>query len=470
MSSKIRILIIILFIFIFIAAAPLIILYSYGYRYDFRYHRLTKTGNLFVTSFPYNAIISLDGQTKKIPWHESIFIYKKLPWFIKSGGRTPANFSSLLPGKYELTLQKTNYQPWKKQIEILAEKATLLENIKLFLLQPKIERQKAIQETKNFWLSPKMTKILFKKAGSEIYVFSLDKKGQKVAELNENRETTLAINWAFNEESVTISTPKTKKIINFDGTEIDVKKFNLIKWPENNSNFIYGQRGASIYALNLKNNQEKLIFNFNQVTNKIPFNWFIREPDIYWLSESRTNSILYSYPLEPSRKTSLINILIQDADLQFHSCPIQNFIALKGENYFWLIQKETASQKLIPLFQYPLQNVAWRTNNQFLGNNDYEILIGELKKDLNQQEMVEYEIISRTSSKIIKTAWYPTGDWIIYQTKDVLYALEKEGPKRNLYQLFKADNLLNFWLNEIGFIYLLRNENNGLQILKIKIQ
>jgi len=475
MSSKFRFLIITLFVLIFLVMSPFIILYGCGYRFDFNRRRFTKTGNLFVTSFPSNALVLINGQSKKGPWYEPLFIYKKLPWVINLNGRTPANINGILPGKYEVIIQKPGYQNWKKQVEIFPEKTTNLNKIKLFLIESIIETKTGLKEIANLWLSPQKSKIIFQKTnGTEVYSYSLI--NNQIETVGNSENEIKKIEWADDENWLILITDKTKRIINLSNqkiiwTENSLTKFRRLKWPKNKSNFIYGQKDNFLYRLDLKEPKEKLLFNFAKFIDKKPLrDWFVSEPDIYWLKENQTSTELASVPLNAQNKSALIKLSLPDINLNFYNCPDPKIICLTGKNYFWILQKNELAQTLNILFQYPLNDIVWFSNNLFLGYNNYEILIGELKNTPDNNKPFRYEIIFRTSLKIVKSFWYPTGDWIIFQTEDGLYSLELSNGQRNINQLLKNEKLFDFWLTEMRFIWLLTKENNNFEILKVRIQ
>lgn len=91
-------------IVLFIVGVPLIIIFVSGYRYDFSNHHFVRTGALNVRSDPGGATISLNGKTS---------------------GKTQKTFRFLLPGEYDISISKSDYFTWEKQLLITADNVTL---------------------------------------------------------------------------------------------------------------------------------------------------------------------------------------------------------------------------------------------------------------------------------------------------------------------------------------------------------
>lgn len=96
----------------FVIIAPLIVGYTAGYRYSFKQHRLVKTGALSIESIPDGANILLNGKPYK--------------------DRTSALITNIIPGNYQITLERGGYYTWQKTLAVESEKTTFAHNIPLF--------------------------------------------------------------------------------------------------------------------------------------------------------------------------------------------------------------------------------------------------------------------------------------------------------------------------------------------------
>lgn len=112
MSLLARRLIFYLLLAFFVISTPLIIGYTAGYRYHFKQRRLVKTGALSITSAPDNAFIKLNNKLLD--------------------SQTPALIVDIMPGNYEIILEREGYHSWQKTLPIEKEKTTFARNVPLF--------------------------------------------------------------------------------------------------------------------------------------------------------------------------------------------------------------------------------------------------------------------------------------------------------------------------------------------------
>lgn len=111
MSPKTRNYLFIFFIVFFIVGTVLISLYASGYRlslsWPLKFNRLLiKTGALNLDTNPRGAVIYLNGQAR----NEAALLS-----FKKNILTTPAKIRNLLPGEYDLTLERDGYWPFQKK-------------------------------------------------------------------------------------------------------------------------------------------------------------------------------------------------------------------------------------------------------------------------------------------------------------------------------------------------------------------
>lgn len=100
-----RITILTVLIVVFAIVAPVILVFALGYRIDFGQRRLVATGTLFVKTLPKDANIFLNGELSET--------------------KTPVTFRLLLPGEYEVKIEKPGYQTWAKRFTIFPKRLTV---------------------------------------------------------------------------------------------------------------------------------------------------------------------------------------------------------------------------------------------------------------------------------------------------------------------------------------------------------
>lgn len=97
---------------LFLVITPTLLAYTAGYRWSFTQKRLVTTGALSVGTYPDNASIRIGMRD-----------YAE---------HTPALISNLLPGTYDITVSKSGYYAWHKNLIVQNEKTTFAHEIVLF--------------------------------------------------------------------------------------------------------------------------------------------------------------------------------------------------------------------------------------------------------------------------------------------------------------------------------------------------
>jgi hypothetical protein len=113
LSRKTRNIIFYGLILVFVLVAPILIAIAYGYRFDFVKGTLGQTGGIFVKSRTPRLSIFLNSEFIK----ETSFL---------SGG---ALLPEVKPGTYLLRIEKEDYYPWSKTVEVEPSIVTELRNI-----------------------------------------------------------------------------------------------------------------------------------------------------------------------------------------------------------------------------------------------------------------------------------------------------------------------------------------------------
>lgn len=102
----------------FIAITPPLLLYACGYSFDWQNRKIVMTGGFYFKAMPKQAEIYLNGELK---------------------GKTPLLVKRILPGEYYVSIQKTGYYPWQKNLRIKSQLVTEARNILLIPEQPALE-------------------------------------------------------------------------------------------------------------------------------------------------------------------------------------------------------------------------------------------------------------------------------------------------------------------------------------------
>lgn len=93
-----------------------LILIANGYKINFQAKKIQKTGMIYLKSLPREVTIYLNGQEK--------------------ANHTPARFSDLSPGRYDIEINKDNYHHWQKTLIVEPGLVSVEDSVVLFLNKP----------------------------------------------------------------------------------------------------------------------------------------------------------------------------------------------------------------------------------------------------------------------------------------------------------------------------------------------
>ena len=151
---------------VFLVISYIVSLYAQGYKYNFSERRFVRTGAIYIKT-------SVDAD---------IFINDKL-WGSTSFFGNSFTATGLMPGAYDVRLQKTGYFPWQKTI--LVEEGLISEFSKVFILPNAGDEKTKLQEEIKKTLHSEPTSSPVPSAGStDEQPFFIKKEGlfQKVEE------------------------------------------------------------------------------------------------------------------------------------------------------------------------------------------------------------------------------------------------------------------------------------------------
>lgn len=121
MTRKVRQYIFWCLVVVFSAVAPLVVLYARGYRFDMAKGRFVATGAIFIKSAPSGAAISVNGVRRGVTAGP-----------IQDALTKPGLVTNVLPGEYDVRVEKTGYKPWVKKLVVRAREVTEARNLYLF--------------------------------------------------------------------------------------------------------------------------------------------------------------------------------------------------------------------------------------------------------------------------------------------------------------------------------------------------
>ncbi|MDD5626128.1 MAG: PEGA domain-containing protein [Patescibacteria group bacterium] len=505
MPKKFRIFLIIFFTLAFIVTAPPLIFYAKGYQFDFRTHRLTRTGNLFVDSYPRDALVVVNGKTSiEHHWYDSLLFYKDIFGMVKRQGTTASLISNILPGQYSVEVKKNSYHSWNKKVDIKPNQTTSFQFIQLFLDSPQpvwLDEGKIV----NRWSSPNKDKIIYQinsdssKSSQQFKLFTTEKESLISLEKLTNIGKINFVSFAPNAKSILFSAEKDKKntYFVFDWAEKklinlnqEFVKFNFIafdkqkntvniKWAKNLPNTVLSKLDNTVYSMNLSDNKMSVFFQANN-----PFtDWLESSETIEILTMRQKKLFLEKYWL--NKKNNGQNILTAQQELPnfpfiFSEIqPLSNsrFLTNKAKKEFMILSPDSLGQLSVSTNIQASELLPFASRNNYFYYNDHELQILDISGDNPEQNPFKREIINRLSPIISDASLYPTQNYLLYITADTssqqnqvfLLEIDNRGGTNN-HLIFLSEKIYTCLADSNSYLFCLGKAENKEGFFKLKIQ
>lgn len=140
---------------LFLVSGPAITLYAFGLRLDFENLRIVKVGGIFFNNLPSNALIKIDNK----PWENQgkKFLSGML-------------LSNMVPGSYEIKIEKDGYYSWEKSVEVLP--SVVSETKPIILIPQKSPAPLFKTLISNFWVND--STLVYKDFSGNYFLTDLD--------------------------------------------------------------------------------------------------------------------------------------------------------------------------------------------------------------------------------------------------------------------------------------------------------
>lgn len=322
MTKRFRDFLFILFVFLFIIGTLLISIYASGYKFNLKlpldFNRvLVKTGMLNLDSNPKGATIYInDKALLSDSWR---------PWS-KNYKKTPSKLKNMIPGDYNLRVEKEGYWPFKATVRVNSGLTTFYEDVNLFKSDnPTI---KSISDesidNENIFLSPNNRYLFLKK--SKLLV---DLEKDKETSLEKIEDDKLFSNnvWLKSNNLLIdgkIINPKseseTKDFKSLIGENIFNLRFNDAE------NTLYYQNEKNLSLINTKNNiSEPVIYN-TDIIDYLP-----GDNNVFLLLKDGDKVFVRNYSLSSLSYTEEL-LLSKDGDYSFQESYKNNLVIYDKKN------------------------------------------------------------------------------------------------------------------------------------------
>lgn len=412
-----------------------------GYRYNFKKNKFDKLGMLSITLEQGDINIYINDELYEKRVQKYPFIPKV---FLSQIERTRDVMISMLPGEYNIKLNKENYYLWENNIVINPNLTAFAPQI---ILPKKSSPAKLLNgELKNPSLDKKNNLYFIKKDNATTTLTYISLNTGKTKDLYE---------WKITDEIQYFPSVNNERILIKDGqknlildplmpqTATDIKEFTKnynfynIKWAADSDYILYAlEKNSSI------------IYKIDIIERKItPYASAKCEDYIIYLNS------LYILTKDDLAKKTTIKLLNNGNEKEIAELPYGeelNFLDT-AKNYLLIQEKKSKTTYLIEpnANTYPkikatfkeAKSIKWNNGkNKILYVNDFEIWVYDLEENKNS-------LITRLSSPIKGAYWHRNDNYILFNTGSDINIIEyKFLSQRNLTTILEWDNT-----NEIIF-------------------
>jgi hypothetical protein len=443
MTLRIRRIIMFTFILTFFILAPVIIFYSSGYRIDVKRVKIIKTGTLMIEAKNIkNANLYIDNKLHEELFDEKIFIY------------------NLLPGEYQIRLEKEGYHQWQKEVTIDSSLTTFAKNIILF--KKNLPLQLVEGNVTDFFLSPDKQKIIYVLETNEfleLYLYDINTKNNNLIYRIGSGYENITVQWAASSKKILAGLDKTYLVFDINNIQ-QGKSINkitgweptAIKWDINSDNIIYILYNDSIYSLDLIFAKLDKIF-FSTKEEELYNDFFIEANDIFYILKQEQRDALYKYNSNFQTDKNILE-LSKSANYKFIKSTNNYLNLLDQDNQnLYLIKKVVTDLEIeisggSTIQEFSAKNALWDDKeNQILIYNDFEI------KTYNTETDAEL-FINRYGQEIRRIDWHPSLQYLVILIEDSIKIIDinQINGTRNFNEIISFDQLNNFSLDKKGEI------------------
>lgn len=434
-----------IFILIFLVSVPILVFYASGYRYDFQQKKLFKTGSLVIESEPKGAEIYIKGELKK--------------------DKTPIIVNYLLPGDYEVRVEKEGYYNWEK---ILTIKPKITTEARDIVLIKKSEAKNLVKENiEIITLSPNKQKMVYSSSKNGIEeIWILDLLNQESVLLYKNQLGRIKeILWSPQTKKILILAENDNLILNIENPQETISfnqtfnlKFTNLEWDDQGDNILFGIHNKNLYKIEIGSKKLSLI-----IPAKI-ISYSINQNQIFLVEEESDD-----FKLKTLNKNN-----ISEIQTIFSLPPSDNYQFIKSQNgiitlldpihqQLFLIER-LANFSVNSEIISSVKNASWSKNNKLLYYNDFEIWVYALEK--NQKEL-----INRYSQEVKEVIWLNESEYLVFIEGENIKITELNSRnRRNTIDLIKIPSRLLTLDKKSENLYFLGKIDNQNQLFKINIR
>lgn len=417
-----------IFVFLFVIITITLSLYATGYRlnltWPLRLNKvLVKTGTLTLNTTPEGATVLINSENKI----NSIFplINSQKILF------TPVKIKNLLPGNYVVSFNLTGYWPYEKELRVIPEQTTFLEDVILFkksvplnIFKTKIQDISYSVNGTYAWLK------------DEAEIVNI-KTGLSTTKINLKK-----INWVNGGKQIL----EGSKLLNLETGNIQDYK-NLIGEVEEAQLSDNGD-----FMVYLTNNNLAALDIISKSTTLIPASGLILN---YGIS-GNILLITVSFPEKTELKSFNLKSkiflssseLLTSKNFSLNQDNPKNPILVDNEHKIIYLLQANGQNPLIKNIIRGVSVFKWLDGNKLAYTLESEIYIYDLTQNKSN-------LVTRLSEKINSLSW-STNNFLIYATKNVIGTINLVNNGNDVMILWQGNNISSLHFDEkTGVIYFL---------------
>ncbi|MDD5341281.1 MAG: hypothetical protein PHC97_02480 [Patescibacteria group bacterium] len=458
MTLKTRRIIMFVFIGAFFIIAPILVFYASGYRFDFKRERVIKTGTLMLQANDVKANLYINNELYETQFNDKIFVY------------------NLLPGDYDIRLEKNGYYSWEKKLSVYSNTTTFAQNIILF--KKEVPLQVVDGKIINFSITPDFQKLVYLlevNSSWNLYDYNIGtRENALLAALTPGKSSELS--FAASNKKILLKVGSQYFVYDIENQKSgsDLKSIisfapQNLKWDLQSDNLLYAEYKNSIYSVNIFDKKVEKIFENKENINS---EFYLEGNDVFYIQQEKDRNTLYKYNLI-SKTTKRVLDLAESKNYLFTKSN-GSYIGLIDRDHakFYLIKKTNEGQEISinsgePIKEFNAKGALWdRDGKQVLLYNDFEIYI-------YNPSTGEENIINRYGEVVQKALWYPNLYYIVIQFDDSVQIIDLTltNGTHAVTEILGADKISNFYLDENGntiFFDGSLGKQEGLYKLKIR--
>jgi len=448
MSQKFRKILYLTFVLLFFIITPIVVGYAAGYKLSFsptRPLQFQKTGMLILDTSPTGAKIYINDKIQQSITNK----YLSATGLFSNTNviTTPTKLRNLLPGEYDVRMEKDGYWSWGKKLTVKSGESTFAEDVFLFKNDAPL---KIYDKPTKIFSSPNNNYLAFP-SGNKLGILKI--KNDEIKYFNTEKEIK---SLAWSGDSLKILTDEEIFFLeNLEKIKINIPSSTPknLKWSPDDNSLLFFQKDNTILSYNILTEESKNIISQNNILD-----YYITENSYYLVTNEPTGVKLFIYS---SSKELLASIGLNKSNrFSFVDNPsdLIGIHDLENSRLYLINQNNFQPKDVIE----GVKNISWIDKKSLIYSTDYEIWIDDLENG-------EKSLVTRISQPIKDVFWHTSNNYIIYASEKGLYAIELDKrEKRTFSELLRTDSLENSFLNKKGdTLYFAAKFNNDDGLYKL---